>query len=177
MVLLFSPFLFCTFMPVAINAEICGGTNGQPCNASALYADFASVYLAAATSNLTQGLCITLERQPDEQAVTVHYGLGNGSEIFQDEFTYTVTDAPDVINITYESDPNTTRQVQVPFADYAACFVTEFDYPFPGCRLWLSDTATSDQMTACMNGLAEVCQGSTYDTWDEELCSSTTEST
>lgn len=172
MVLLFAPYVVYMFMPMAVNAEVCGGTSGPPCNASALYSDFESVYLAAADSNMTQGMCIRLERQENEEA-TIHYRLENGTEIFQDTQSYTFTDAPDVINITFGSAPDMTFVVHIPYADSEACFVTKFDTAMLGCRLWIRDGATSAQITACTDGLSQACPGTVYDTWNEEACATT----
>lgn len=176
MVLLFSPLLFCILMPLNVNAEVCGGSASQPCNASVVYPNFQNVYLAASSSNITQGLCIRLEFQPNNEA-RIHYKLDNATEIFEDTATYTFTEVPDVVNITYRSDPNTTHVVQIPFADYDACFIGKFDTALLGCRLWIKDTATSSQITECMNGLSKACPGAVYDTWNEASCANTTKST
>ncbi|XP_077535091.1 uncharacterized protein LOC144146975 isoform X2 [Haemaphysalis longicornis] len=147
MVILFSPVLFCMFTPLTVNAEVCGGSTGQVCNASALKTYFETVHLAASTSNQTLGLCITLVFQPNDQN-TIHYKLANGTEIFEDTESKTYSEVPDLVYNTLAS----------------------------GCRLWIKDSSTTSQITACMDGFSEVCPGTAYDTWDEGSCTNTTES-
>ncbi|XP_077535090.1 uncharacterized protein LOC144146975 isoform X1 [Haemaphysalis longicornis] len=175
MVILFSPVLFCMFTPLTVNAEVCGGSTGQVCNASALKTYFETVHLAASTSNQTLGLCITLVFQPNDQN-TIHYKLANGTEIFEDTESKTYSEVPDLVYNTLASDPNTTYVAHLPFADYDACFVGKFDDALLGCRLWIKDSSTTSQITACMDGFSEVCPGTAYDTWDEGSCTNTTES-
>ncbi|XP_077535084.1 uncharacterized protein LOC144146968 [Haemaphysalis longicornis] len=169
MVLLFSPYLLCMLMPMAANAEECSRSNSQPCNASALNAASQSTYLAASTSNLTLGLCIHSVRNGNGMT-TITYKFENGTQAYEDTQKIVFTDVPDVVNITFGSDPNTTYQTMVPYADYEACFVGKFETEFLGCRLTIFDNATSDQITECMEGFSEACPGTVYDTWNEDLC-------
>ncbi|XP_077532721.1 uncharacterized protein LOC144145102 [Haemaphysalis longicornis] len=169
MVVLFSPYLLCMLMPMATNAEECGGTTGQTCNARALNAASKSNYLAASTSNLTVGYCVRWLGDGNGMT-TLIYKSENGTQVFQDTQTVMFTDIPDVVNITFGSDPSTTYQATVPYGDYEACFVGKFETEFLGCRLLIFENATSDQITACEEGHAQACPGTIYDTWNEELC-------
>lgn len=101
---------------------------------------------------------------------TLIYKFENGTTAFESKESFTSTNKPDVVNITVGSDPDTAYEVQVPYADYEACFVAKYDSAFFGCRLWIFDNATSAQVTACTGGHAEACPGTVYDTWDEALC-------
>lgn len=169
MVLLFYPSLFCALIPMAVNAEICGGTSGQPCNASVVYTTFESVYLAASTSNLTLRECVRLER--NEGLLThITFKFENGTLDYEDTDMVAFTTVPDVVMITFGKYPDTTYEVQIPFGDYESCYVAKYDNATLGCRLWISNNRTGAQIEECMNGLAQVCSGTVYDTWNEEVC-------
>ncbi|XP_077532752.1 uncharacterized protein LOC144145122 isoform X2 [Haemaphysalis longicornis] len=119
------------------------------------------------------GLCVSLRREENKQA-SVIYNFENGTRAYEDTQTYTPTNAPDVINLNFSSDPSSTFQVQIPYADYEACFVMKFTIEAIGCRLWLSGNATNEEVTACTNGFTQACPGLFYDTWNEELCTAST---
>lgn len=164
-------FFLCMLMPLAVKAEVCGGTSDQKCNASALFTEFQSVYLAAiASSNPPQGLCIRLTREDDE-VLTIVFKLENGTQVYQDTEIISYTDEPDIVNITFGNNPSTPHIVQVLYADYDACFVTKFiNEEFYGCRLWVSDEATGDQISACTEKHVQVCSGTIQDIWNEDAC-------
>ncbi|XP_077535071.1 uncharacterized protein LOC144146962 [Haemaphysalis longicornis] len=171
MVLLFSPYLFCVFTPMAVSAEACGGASGPQCDASLVYANFKSVYFAASTSNSTQEFCSIMVRQENNKATITEYHK-NGTAASEFTEIYKFTDAPNVVNITLESDPSVIYAFEMLYADYNACFVARFDVESVGCRLWIFDNATSEEITACMEGHAQVCSGTVYDIWDEDSCAS-----
>ncbi|XP_077534600.1 uncharacterized protein LOC144146531 [Haemaphysalis longicornis] len=125
MVPLFVSFLLCMLIPMAVNADVCGGTSGPTCNASALYTEFETVYLAASTSDSPQGLCVRLTRQ-ENQAAAIVSKFENGTQAGEDTESFAYTSEPDKLIITFGSEPNTPHEVQVPYADSEACFVAKF---------------------------------------------------
>ncbi|XP_077535086.1 uncharacterized protein LOC144146971 [Haemaphysalis longicornis] len=172
MVVLFSAYLLCLFMQMAVKAEVCGGSSGEPCNALSVYTTFESIFLAASTTNRTFGLCVRQEHQDNETDILI-YKYENGTLGFKSTQRFSTTSEQDVVNIIVGNDPNSTYEVQVPYADYEICFVAKYDSAFFGCRLWIYENATSAQITACRAGHAQVCTGTVYDTWNEEVCPGT----
>ncbi|XP_077532744.1 uncharacterized protein LOC144145117 [Haemaphysalis longicornis] len=165
-----SLLFLCISMPMAVNTETCVGTAGPPCNASLVYSAFRTAYLAALTPNLTQN-CVVLVRLENNHDTMITY-FKNGTEAFAYNKTYAFTDAPDIVNVTVDVDPGTTYQFHMQYADSEACYVANFETEDIGCRLWVFKNATSEQVTACKEGQAQVCQGTINDTWDEESCGS-----
>lgn len=100
---------------------------------------------------------------------TLIYKLENGTQVFEDTLDIVSTDAPDVVNITFESD-NSIHKVTVLYGDYEACSVGKFDVEFLGCRLFIFDNATTNHITTCTEGFTQACPGTFYDNWNEELC-------
>ncbi|XP_077532734.1 uncharacterized protein LOC144145106 [Haemaphysalis longicornis] len=169
MVPLFASFLLCMLIPMAVNADVCGGSSGPTCNASALYTEFETVYLGASTSDSPQELCVRLTRQ-ENQAASIVIKFENGTQAGQDTQSYVYTSEPDKLIITFGSEPNTPHEVQIPYADSEACFVAKFTDASYGCRLWIRDEATTEQINACFAGLSQACTATAHDTWNEQAC-------
>lgn len=157
-------------MPMAVNAETCGGTTVQRCNASLIYSSFKTVYLARASTDFTLGLCVR-QKHLDNGTYVVTYKSKTG--ILELETTQTVapTKEPDQVNITV--DASRSYIVQVRYADYGICFVVRYESDLFGCRLWVYENATTAQVKKCTDGYKLVCPGRSYDTLDEKECRKT----
>lgn len=155
---------------MAVNAEQCGGTTGQRCNASLIYPAFKSVYLALTSADWTLGLCVRQEHL-DNGTYYINYKSQNGTTELETTQTVAPTNEQDQVNITIDGERN--YNVQVRYADYGICFVERFDSDFFGCRLWIYENATSAQAATCEDGFKTVCPGKFYHNWDEEKCPGT----
>ncbi|XP_077532740.1 uncharacterized protein LOC144145113 [Haemaphysalis longicornis] len=165
-----SLLLLSVFMPMAVNAETCGGNSGPPCNISLVYAAFQTAYLDAVTPNITQDCVILVRQENNRNTITLYFKNGTLSYGFTE--TYTFTDEPNVVNITVDIDASKHYQYKMLYADSEACFVLDFNPAYVGCRLWMFENATNPQITACREAHRQACPGTIYDTWDEELCPS-----
>ncbi|XP_077532745.1 uncharacterized protein LOC144145118 [Haemaphysalis longicornis] len=159
-----------SFVPMAVKAETCGVSSGPPCNISLVYAAFEGAYLAAITPSWNFEICLLLVSQENNNENNITAYFNNGTFGSQRTETYTFTDAPDVVNMTLDSDPSLIYQYQMLYADLEACFIVNITPADVGCRLWIFDEATSGQITACREVHAQACQGTVYDTWDEDSC-------
>ncbi|KAK8785538.1 hypothetical protein V5799_008098 [Amblyomma americanum] len=83
----------------------------------------------------------------------------------------TLTENPDIITLVFSNDPDTTYDVDLPYANYSACFVTRFDAPI-GCRLWVYEGTAAETVEACKEGHVQVCGEPVYSTYNETLCGS-----
>ncbi|XP_077533226.1 uncharacterized protein LOC144145470 isoform X3 [Haemaphysalis longicornis] len=138
----FCLLIVCIFTPIPVKAETCGGSSGPPCNISLVYTAFKSAHLVAITPNWEYDVCIFLVPHENNTGTTIDAYYKNGTFGSRDIETYTFTDAPDVVNVS-------------------------FDF---GCRLWIFDNATREQITACTKAHAKACSGTIHDTWDEDAC-------
>ncbi|XP_077533182.1 uncharacterized protein LOC144145435 [Haemaphysalis longicornis] len=157
-------------MPMSVKAETCGGSSGPPCNISLVYAAFKSAHLVAITPNWENELCILLVPNENNTGTAIDAYYTNGTFGSRTIETYTFTDAPDVVKVSFDFVPGEIYQFQMLYADFQACFVVNFNPESIGCRLWIFDNATSEEITACTEAHAEACSGTIYDTWDEGAC-------
>ncbi|XP_077533225.1 uncharacterized protein LOC144145470 isoform X2 [Haemaphysalis longicornis] len=166
----FCLLIVCIFTPIPVKAETCGGSSGPPCNISLVYTAFKSAHLVAITPNWEYDVCIFLVPHENNTGTTIDAYYKNGTFGSRDIETYTFTDAPDVVNVSFDFVPGELYQFQMLYADFQACFIVNFNPEFIGCRLWIFDNATREQITACTKAHAKACSGTIHDTWDEDAC-------
>ncbi|XP_077535082.1 uncharacterized protein LOC144146967 isoform X2 [Haemaphysalis longicornis] len=151
-------------------SETCGGSSGPPCNISVVFAAFQNAHLVAITPNWEFDLCIILVPHENFNGTTITAYYRNGTLGSQNKETYTFTDEPDVVNMTLSNDLSILYQFRMLYADLEACFIVNFIPESIGCRLWIFNDATSEQITACSEAHAKACPGTVHDTWDEDAC-------
>ncbi|XP_077513673.1 uncharacterized protein LOC144124704 [Amblyomma americanum] len=160
----------------SVRGQICGTAANQPCNATQIFSSFNMSYLAESTSDTSQGNCTYLVLQSQQ----IENGQANfslltrpedGTQVTSDIETATLTESPDVISVVFASDPDTTYEVDLPFANYSACFVTRFSAAI-GCRLWVYEGTAPEIVEACKEGHVQACGEPVYSTYNNTLCAS-----
>ncbi|KAK8773637.1 hypothetical protein V5799_011828 [Amblyomma americanum] len=132
----------------SVRGQICGTAANQPCNATQSH-----------QIDNGQANFFLLTRPED------------GTQVTSDIETATLTESPDVISVVFASDPDTTYEVDLPFANYSACFVTRFSAAI-GCRLWVYEGTAPEIVEACKEGHVQACGEPVYSTYNDTLCAS-----
>ncbi|XP_077534959.1 uncharacterized protein LOC144146872 [Haemaphysalis longicornis] len=167
--------LACLLLAASANAYyVCSDFTGSQCSASTVFTLYKRGYLLASTGyapHLAPPTHVTRISRLGRSYIRLLLQTPNGA----DTCTVGLTSRPDHFVLRYDSDPHTIHALRVPFADYSNCYVAQFDDDRFGCRLWVQENASPSGVSRCLQGLARVCPGPLYTTWNGQCvrgCSS-----
>ncbi|XP_077532582.1 uncharacterized protein LOC144144954 [Haemaphysalis longicornis] len=162
------------FLVSTASAFICSDFTGVECSASTVFSSFRSAYLLAETNYAP--LFVT------PRYLRYIRGFGPGyvrllidTHSGQDTCIIWLTGRPDHFVVLCESEPHTVHGIRVAFADYNNCYVAQSDNHRFGCTLMVKENATPRALSRCLRGLARVCPGPLFTTWNQQCvrgCSS-----
>lgn len=157
----------CLLLAASASAYICSDFTNRQCCAATVFSTFRSGYLLATTGYAPQ-LAVPSHLVRIGQAGWGRVFFRIQSHRSQDTCTVGLTGRSDHYVLRYGSDPYTVHALRIPYADYNNCYVAQFDDDRFGCRLWVKDNASPRAVGRCLQGLARVCPGPLFTTWNQQ---------
>ncbi|XP_077532584.1 uncharacterized protein LOC144144956 [Haemaphysalis longicornis] len=157
----------CLLLASTASAYICSDFTGVQCSASTVFSLFRSGYLLAETNYAPLF--------PAPRYIRYIRGFGPGyvhllidTHNGQDTCIIGLTGRPDHYILHCKSEPHTAYAMRMAFADYNNCYVGKSDNHRYGCVLIVKETATPRALSRCLRGLARVCPGPLFTTWNQQ---------